>query len=70
MAFIDELDKIAANVATMMPVSQVTTGLRPTSPLKPAVKSTNYTQVNTQPPAAAYDSAQQAKSTPPPPVKT
>lgn len=80
-AFMDELSKIASNMAAppemksgmgsnLMVSSKPSVGLpKPTK--DPSAKPTNYSIVNTQSPGAAFGTASSSsKSTPPPAVRT
>ena len=76
-SFVDELGKIAENIAaqgTKSLVSKIAPRMLPVKPKAPtlsaATKGTNYTVVNTQPPPAAIGTASGTKSLPPPPVRT
>jgi hypothetical protein len=76
--FADEVEKIAGNVmsqsistsnAAMRPAAR-STGPKVPKALKVETKPQNYSVVHSQQPMAAQDSAAQAKSVPPPPVRT
>jgi hypothetical protein len=74
-SFLDELDKIAANVATTdvsgvkpAAIPSLTKTISPAT--KPQTKATNYATINTQAPLAAPGVASGSKSVPPPPVRT
>lgn len=78
-AFLDELEKIAENIAQTTSIAQpaaagkpapVTFGSKPASGLKAETKPTNYSVVNTQAPMGEFGAAANAKVTPPPPIRT
>jgi hypothetical protein len=76
-SFLDELVKISAAMpeTSQNPLAQsnpmgAASGPKPSTSLKPQQKGTNYSIVNTQAPAAAFNSAVSSKSVPPPPVRT
>ena len=75
VSFLDELDKIAANVAAAdvsgvkpAPIPSLSKTVSPA--VKPQTKATNYATINTQAPMAASGVASGSKSVPPPPVRT
>ena len=71
-SFMDEMSKIAANVAASLSVGKPATlafGSKPSSAMKTELKPTNYTTVNTETRDTGYGTAEQIKATPPPPVR-
>jgi len=76
-SFLDELEKISAALTetSQNPLAQsnpmgAASGPKPATTMKAQQKGTNYSIVNTQAPAAAFNSAVSSKSVPPPPVRT
>ena len=74
-SFLDELEKMAQIELSQNPLAQsnpmgAASGPKPKTSLKPQQKGTNYSVVNTQAPAVAFNSAAGSKSVPPPPVRT
>jgi len=70
--FIDEMGKIAANVAASLSVGKpapLSFGTKPSSAMNIETKPTNYTTVNTETRDMGYGPAEQVKATPPPPVR-
>jgi len=68
----DELKKIAAAATTIQPAkpAPISTGSKMKITMKPGKSTTNYSNVNTETPEAAYGTATGSKSVPPPPVRT
>ena len=75
VSFLDELSKIAANMAAadvsgVKPASIPSLAKAVSPATKPQTKATNYATINTQAPMAASGVASSSKSVPPPPVRT
>jgi hypothetical protein len=73
-SFFDEMRKIAMSstvntIKTTKP-APISTGSKVTVTMKPGKQTTNYSNVNTETPEAAYGLATGSKSVPPPPVRT